>query len=166
MLLKMTKEVTTLDQRRAVEKLRRISEKEGKKLIINGTFILGGPEETKEDIRDTLLQCFSLHLDQATLYPLEICPGTEISAEALKRGIIEPGLSVYLDIDEYPLFTSEELPRGYLTKIKELSESVLDDLEELKKIIQELERQFVDEKMRDWYSYFEIKETKQNGTEL
>ena len=161
MLLKMTKEITILDQRKAVEKLRRISEREAKKLIINGTFILGGPEETKEDIRDTLLQCFSLHLDQATLYPLEICPGTEISVEALKRGIIEPGLSVYLDKDEYPLYTSEELPRRYLTKIKALSESVLDNLEELKKIIQELERQFVDKNMRNEYSYFEIKETKQ-----
>jgi radical SAM superfamily enzyme YgiQ (UPF0313 family) len=160
MLQKMTKGVTVLDQNKAVTKLREISEKVGENLIINGTFILGGPDETKMDIRDTLIQCFNLHLDQATLYPLEICPGTEIAEEAYKRDLIGQDLDVYLDQKEYPLFTSEELPEEYLIKIKKSSERVLDLLEEVRKNIQGLERQFIESKIRDHFSYFEIKETK------
>ena len=160
MLKKMTKGITTTDQRKAVAKLRRIAKREHRKIMVNGTFILGGPEETKYDIRKTLIQCFSLNLDQATLYPLEICPGTQISAEATERGVIKPGLAAYLNAQEYPLYATEDLPRHYLLNIKKSTEKVLDKLEELKKTMQEVERQFLPENKRDWFSTFEINETK------
>lgn len=161
MLQKMAKGMTVADHRNAVAKLRRIAESLGRRVIVNGTFVLGGPEETKSDVRETLIHCFGLHLDQATLYPLEICPGTQISADALREHILRPGLESYLNPKEYPLFVTENLSRSYLLDLKRKSEQALDEMEELKKTMQELERQFLPEDKRDEFSSFEIKETKQ-----
>lgn len=159
MLKKMTKNLTTSSHYEAVAKLRRIAESLGRKVIVNGTFVLGGPEEAKHDVRETLIHCFSLHLDQATLYPLEICPGTQISEEAIKRGVLKNDLAPYLNVKEYPLYATANLPWSYLLDIKKISEKVLDEMEELKKAMQELERQFLPEDVRDKFSCFEIEKT-------
>lgn len=164
MLLKITKGMTVADHRNAVAKLRRIAGSLGRRVIVNGTFILGGPEETRNDVRKTLIHCFGLHLDQATLYPLEICPGTQISTSALREGILRPGLESYLNPKEYPLFTAGNLSRHYLLYIKRKSEQVLDQKEELKKAMHEIERQFLPVDKQDRFSSFEIKKTKQLHT--
>jgi radical SAM superfamily enzyme YgiQ (UPF0313 family) len=160
LLQKMMKGITIADHRNAVAKLRRIAKSSGKKVIVNGTFILGGPDETKADIRETLIHCFSLHLDQATLYPLEICPGTKISEEAFMKEILKPGLASFLDATQYPLYATEGLPRSYLVHIKKKTEQALDAMEEFKKDMQGFERQFLPEDKRDEFSDFEILQTK------
>jgi radical SAM superfamily enzyme YgiQ (UPF0313 family) len=164
MLQKMTKGMTVADHRDAVVKLRRIAGSLGRRVIVNGTFVLGGPEETKNDVRETLVHCFGLHLDQATLYPLEICPGTQISTDALIEGILRPGLESYLNPKEYPLFVTGNLSKPYLLHIKRKSEQVLDEMERLKKTMQEIERQFLPEDKRDRFSSFEIEKTKRLHT--
>jgi len=160
MLQKMTKRISTADHHAAVAKLRRIADELKTKIIINGTFILGGPDETKADIRETLIHCFSLHLDQATLYPMEVHPGTEIYAKALEEGIINPGLASYMNPAEYPLYTTTELPRSYLTTVKSKSEDTLDHMEDIKKTMQGIERQFLPESIRDEITNYETKVTK------
>lgn len=160
MLQKMTKRISTADHQVAVAKLRRIANELKTRVIVNGTFILGGPEETRADIRETLIHCFGLHLDQATLYPMEVYPGTEVCAKALKEGIIKPGLNSYLNPAEYPLYASENLPRSYLVAIKNKSEYVLDCMEEIKKTMQGVERQFLPESIRDEITNYETRITK------
>lgn len=160
MLQKITKRISTAEHHAAVAKLRRIADELKTRVIINGTFILGGPEETKRDIRETLIHCFSLHLDQATLYPMEVHPGTAIYASALEEGIIKPGLASYLNPAEYPLYATRELPRSYLAAIKSKSEDVLDHMENIKKTMQGIERQFLPESIRDEITNYETKVTK------
>jgi len=158
MLQKMMKGITINDHHDAVAKLRKVAKSVKRKIIVNGTFLLGGPGETKSDVRETLIHCLSLNLDQATFYPLEICPSTQIHKEALREGILKPGLSSYLNEEEYPLYATKTLPRSYLLKIKKLSERLLDELIELTKKMQEVERQFLPEEERE-ASSFDIKVT-------
>jgi hypothetical protein len=101
---------------------------------------LGGPGETKLDIKETLIHGFSLDLDGLIFYPLEIHPGTEIYGDALDEGILEPGLESYLN-REYPLYATDNLPRDYLLKIQELSENTIGSLQELKTTIRKIEVQ-------------------------
>jgi radical SAM superfamily enzyme YgiQ (UPF0313 family) len=159
MLQTMMKGMTIKDHHAAVAKLRRVAKGVKREIIVNGTFILGGPRETKGDIRETIIHCLALHLDEATLYPLEICPGTQIGTEAFKEGILKPGLAPYLNAKEYPLYATKTLPRSFLLHIKKLSEQLLDELEELKKAMQEIERQFLPEEERESF-IFDVKRTK------
>jgi len=82
------------------------------------------------------------------------------SEEAIKSGIFKNDLASYLNVKEYSLYATTNLPRSYLLNIKKRSEKVLDEMEELKKAMQELERQFLPEDMRDGFSFFEIEKTK------
>lgn len=166
MLERMKKRITTDEHRNAVEKIRRIADELLIRVVINGTFILGGPEETKKDIRDTLVHCFSLHLDQATLYPMEVYPGTEVGAKAIEGKIVKPGLVSYLDAAEYPLYETKELSRSYLVEIKRKSEQALDMMEDLKKAMQGIERQFLPENVREEIVNFEARETILLQTEI
>ncbi len=160
MLQEMSKKNSIEDHKKAVAKIRRIADELMVKVIVNGTFILGGPGEKKQDIRDTLLHCFGLHLDQVTLYPMEIHPGTEVGARALAEGIIKPGLAAYLDAKAYPLYETKSLSREYLFGIKRKTEQTLDALDELKKTMQGVERQFLPEGVRDGIVNFEIREAR------
>jgi hypothetical protein len=156
----MAKGISIADHQMAVEKLRKIADELKARVTINGTFILGGPKESKADIRDTLIHCFSLHLDQATLYPMEIYPGTEVYSRALQEGVIKSGLSSYLKPAEYPVYSTESLPRSYLMAMKSKSEYVLDCIEEIKKTMQGVERQFLPESIRDEITNYEISVTR------
>lgn len=158
MLQKMLKGMTIKDHQDAVTKLRKVAKSVKRKIIINGTFILGGPEETKEDVRETLIHCLSLNLDRFTLYPLEIYPGTQIYTEALKEGILKPGLAPFLNVEEYPLYATKNISRSFLLDIKKLSEQLLDEQDELKIAMQELEHQFLPEDERGPF-YIDIKRT-------
>lgn len=125
----------------AIEKLRNAARKARKEIFINGTFILGGAEETKVDIKDTLMHGFSLDLDGLIFYPLEIHPGTEIYNEALQEGILESGLIPYLKVKEYPIYSTNILPREYLFHIKELSDQTIERLRDLRNTIRQVELQ-------------------------
>ena len=159
LLREIAKKMITETHRKAITKLRNVAKSVDKEIVINGTFILGGPGETKSDVRDTLLHCLSLHLDEATLYILEICPGTRIYQEALKEGILESGLAPYLNAEEYPQYATQTLPHSFLNKIKKQSAELFSELEELKKYMREAECQFLPEEQRNTL-ILEYKKTK------
>ncbi|HKZ42639.1 MAG TPA: radical SAM protein [Candidatus Hodarchaeales archaeon] len=151
-LEKMVKRTKIEDHFAAVAKLRRIAKETGKDILVNGTFILGGPGETKKDVKETLIHSYSLNLDEATVYPLEVQVGTHIYKEALSEGILKRGLSPYLDAEKYPLFATKNLPREYLHFIEKLNKSVIRDLRDFTNEILKIERQFLPEEQRDFFN--------------
>ena len=159
LLKKMTKDMTIEQHFEAVAKLRKAAEKLKREVWINGTFILGGPEETKDDIRDTVFHSLALNLDEATVYPLEIHPGTRIYKEALEEKIIKPGLEPYIDPKEYPFYVTKDLPRRYLNEIEESYEKMFKSLRQFRGTMQWIEEQFLPENERCLVSY-PIKKTK------
>ncbi len=142
------KDITVEDHFLAVERLRRLAKKARRKLLINGTFILGGPGETQADIRDTIIHSAELDLDEVTVYHLEIYPGTQTYQQAIHDGTIEPGLDPFLNESEYPLYATENLPRPFLTKVTQLHASLIHRMDELKGVAQEIEGQFLAETER------------------
>lgn len=161
MLQEMNKRLSVSDHKKAIAKIRRIADELMTMVIVNGTFILGGPGESKRDVRDTLIHCFSLHLDQATLYPMEIYPGTEVGKKALAEEVIEPGLEPYLNPKAYPLYENKALTKEYLFVIKNSAEHVLGSINSFKEEVQSLERQFLPEGVRGDIVNFEINQTKE-----
>lgn len=159
MLQKMMKGITVRNHHDAIARLRRVAKSVEKEIIVNGTFILGGPGETKRDLRETIIHCLSLDLDEVTFYPLAIHPGTQIYREAVEEGILRTGLAPFLKLEEYPLHATKNLSRSFLINIETLSRKLLDEREELKRAMQEIERQFLPESERDRCS-FDIKRTK------
>jgi len=127
----------------AVKKLRRIAKKVGREVLVNGTFIFGGPGETKRDIRDSIYHSWRLHLDGVTFYTMNIFPGTQIYCDALSEGVIEPGLSPFLDVDWFPKYISEKLPLQYLRKIINFNNDTRRILRDFKNGIRELELEFL-----------------------
>jgi radical SAM superfamily enzyme YgiQ (UPF0313 family) len=132
----------------AVDKLRRVATEEKKEILINGTFILGGPGESRKDILDTLIHCWSLNLDEHTFYIMDIYPGTKIYHEALKEGILESGLIPYLEHDKFPQYVTNDLPLTYLSTIKRLNEQAVIYLRDFKQAMFEIENQFLPESER------------------
>ena len=132
----------------AVRKLRRIAKNVGREVLVNGTFIFGGPGETKGDIRDSIYHSWRLHLDGVTFYTMNIFPGTQIYSDALSDGVIEPGLSPFLDLDWFPKYISEELPLQYLRKIINLNNDARGMLRDFRNGIRELELEFLPRETR------------------
>ena len=159
MLQEMTKDLTVNDHFAAITKLRRIAKKTNRNIKINGTFILGGPRETQEDVWDTVIHSLALDLDEVTVYPLEIYPGTQVYEEALKERILKPGLAPFLDAKKYPLYATKNLTRSYLSKIKEGYDEMFEGLRRLRGTMQEIEGQFLPEDERH-ISIFPIKKTR------
>jgi radical SAM superfamily enzyme YgiQ (UPF0313 family) len=160
-LLEMTsKGMTTKTHRDAVAKLRKVANKVGREVLVNGTFILGGPSENQNDIRETLIHCISLNLDEVAFYPLEIHPGTPSYKMALDKGLLQPSLAPYLNVESYPLYATDVLSASYLCNVRNLGKALFDQFDKLKGKIQEMERQFFSETKRDELSKFNIKRTK------
>jgi radical SAM superfamily enzyme YgiQ (UPF0313 family) len=159
MLREMTKDITIEDHFAAIGKLRQVSSKVRKGILINGTFILGGPGETRDDVCDTVFHSWVLNLDEVTLYVLEIYPGTRIYAEALKEGILKPELTPFLNPKKYPLYATKRLPRSYLIRIKESYAEVFERFSDFKGVMQEIEGQFLPENERN-LSVFPAKKTR------
>jgi radical SAM superfamily enzyme YgiQ (UPF0313 family) len=160
LLERTAKGMTIETHRSAVQKLRKVASKVGKEVLINGTFILGGPGENQADIRDTLVHCISLNLDEVGLFPMEIHPGTQCYKRALEKELIEPGLAPYLNVEYYPLYATEVLSASYLWNIKKLGTAFFNELDELKGKMQELEIQFLPESKRNELSKYRVIRTK------
>lgn len=139
-LAKIMKGITIEDHYVAINKIRQASEKAGRDVLINGTFILGGPGETKKDVYHTFLHAFSLDLDGFIFFPLEIHPGTQIYEEAIKNHIIEPKLASYLDEMQYPLYATSKLSSDYLQRMAKIGRNAVKALNELKISIFGLEK--------------------------
>lgn len=69
-----------------VEKVRMI--KRVSDMMIQGYFVIGFPEETREDIERTIGLACSLPFDLVTFCPLRVTPGTEIYAQLQEAGNI------------------------------------------------------------------------------
>jgi radical SAM superfamily enzyme YgiQ (UPF0313 family) len=52
---------------------------------LTGTFLLGGPNETIDDVKETIALAKNLPLDFAHFYPLELYPGTELFNDRYAR---------------------------------------------------------------------------------
>lgn len=137
-LARIDKKMRTDQQDEAIRRLRRASKAVGVDLLINGTFIIGGPEETRLDIKDTIIHSFSLDLDGLAVFPLEIHLGTEDYKTALKKGIINPGMSPYLHLKRYPLFYSLDVPQRLMLKLNDNFTTILDALKEIREEINRL----------------------------
>jgi len=57
-------------------------------LLVNGCFILGLPEDTKESIKETIEFAKQLNPDTAQFYPLMVYPGTEAYEWAKRNGFL------------------------------------------------------------------------------
>jgi len=86
--------------------------------IINGTFIFGGNEETKEEAKQTIIFAKKLKLDYAAFYSLEIHSGNDLFNKAKKAGIVLDFWNPYKLNHEYPLFTTNELSKDDLTNLQ------------------------------------------------
>ncbi|MHA1294330.1 MAG: B12-binding domain-containing radical SAM protein, partial [Promethearchaeota archaeon] len=112
--------------RNACFRARNLNEKlDFPEILINGTLILGGPNENKDDIKDTLIHGFKLELDGVKFFPLEIHPGTRLYKQALQENIIEPGIKPYLDYYNYPIYETKVLHKDYLFKVQEYADKVI-----------------------------------------
>lgn len=133
---------------KAVEKLREAAGNAGREVFLNGTFILGGPGEARADIIDTVHHSWRLHLDEATFYVMQIYPGTQVYRDALREGIISPGLAPYLNVEEFPLYKTLELPLQYLSHLERANDNSRRAFSEFKKAVRELEYELTPEEKR------------------
>ena len=147
-LRRVMKESSIEEHFEAVEKMRQLAKSEKRNLLINGTFILGGPAESKMDVLETLLHCWRPNLDEHTLYVMNIFPGTKIYDDALEDGIIDPSLKYYLDVESFPQYGTKELSIEYLDQICELDEKTFLSMRDFKQAVFEIENQFLPESDR------------------
>lgn len=110
----LSKQLTIRDIRDAIALLR-----DSGGFIINGTFILGGPTETEDDIQAIIEFSRSLDIDYAAYYPLEIHPGTKVFDKAKSIGLIEDILTPYIEQGRsYPLFINPRLSEDNLKRLQ------------------------------------------------
>ena len=113
-LQRLNKELTVEDILKAIKLLR-----ESGDFIINGTFIFGGPGETKDDILNIISFSKTLDIDYAAFYPLEIHPGTKLFSKAREEGLIDDISSPYVtSFENYPLFVNENLSKDNLLELQ------------------------------------------------
>lgn len=81
-------------------------------LRVAGTFIIGGPDETLEEIENTIQFAIALPLDFAQFNPMAVYPGTQLFKQ--RYGDISDWLHLCLDPDLAPLgdilWSTEETP--------------------------------------------------------
>jgi anaerobic magnesium-protoporphyrin IX monomethyl ester cyclase len=81
-LRQMRKAGVLAGSRRAVRGLRACG------ICVIGGFIVGNPDDTKRDIRDTYRYAFSLRLDHAIVQCITPYPGTELRERLLAEGLV------------------------------------------------------------------------------
>jgi anaerobic magnesium-protoporphyrin IX monomethyl ester cyclase len=59
-------------------------------LIVSASFIIGSPEETIDDIRQTFQYIAKSRIDSVGIYPLVAYPGTKVWEDAIRLGVINP----------------------------------------------------------------------------
>ncbi len=127
-LSRIDKKMSVEDHFSAIRKLRQSAENADRDILINGTFIIGGPSETLQDIKETIIHAFKLDLDGLAIFPLEIHPATKDYEIAIRSGVIEQGIIPYLNLKMYPLFFSEDVSKELLIEIGKKIDDVIEDL--------------------------------------
>lgn len=82
-LMSIRKKITREDVIRTVDLLRKFG------VYVGGYFMLGFPEETKEQFQSTIDFSSDLDLDWRTYQCVQPYPGTELYKECLKKGLLE-----------------------------------------------------------------------------
>lgn len=86
-------------------------------LLVNGCFILGLPNDTRESIRDTMNFAKVLNPDTAQFYPLMVYPGTASYAWAKEKG--------YLKTEDYAKWLDDEGKHATTVELPEISSEEL-----------------------------------------
>mgnify|MGYP001367780462 CR=1 FL=1 len=88
-ILKEIKKVLTVEQ--TIEKINMVRDA-APKIMLQGFFMIGFPDETEEEIEDTIELARSLPLDIAVFSPLRPTPGTQIYQDLVNSGVIYANL--------------------------------------------------------------------------
>jgi radical SAM superfamily enzyme YgiQ (UPF0313 family) len=117
-------------------------------LLVNGCFILGLPNDTKESIRDTINFAKKLNPDTAQFYPLMVYPGTASYAWAKEKG--------YLKTEDYSEWIDEEGKHSTALELPGLSS------EELVKMCDDARKEFY---LRPRYIFYKVIQSIRNPEE-
>jgi len=88
-ILKEIKKGLTVEQ--TIEKINMVRDA-APKIMLQGFFMIGFPDETEEEIEDTIELARSLPLDIAVFSPLRPTPGTQIYQDLVNSGVIYANL--------------------------------------------------------------------------
>lgn len=86
------------------------------KINVYGSFIIGFPTETKEEIDSTIRFALSLPLDGISLFLFTPYPNTKLFRESQKYGKLSKDLRDYSAHPKYPAYVSNGLTSEYLLK--------------------------------------------------
>ncbi len=86
-----------------------------------GTFVMGFPQETKEDIKEMITYASSLGFDFVNFFMLQLHKGSEIYNNLLRSGVIKDDLHGSNSMD-YPLCPSEHLSQQELIALHKEAE--------------------------------------------
>ena len=100
----------------AIELLKRYN------LIVSASFIIGSPEETIDDVRQTFQYIAKSRIDSVGIYPLVAYPGTKVWKDAIRFGVVNPEKVDWKKIDDWQThylarrLTREEM-KNWLSKL-------------------------------------------------
>lgn len=117
-------------------------------LLVNGCFILGLPNDTKESIKDTIKFAKKLSPDTAQFYPLMVYPGTASYAWAKKKGCLET--------EDYSKWIDEEGKHSTALNLPEMGS------QELVKMCDDARREFY---LRPGYIFYKVIQSLRNPGE-
>lgn len=113
-ILQAIQKSLTVDQaRNQVRMIKRVSN-----IMLQGYFMLGFPEETREDIEKTIELSCSLPFDIVTFCPLRVTPGTEVYSRLVTEGRIPAkvnydGLGQHYFVRSYCAIPDHEMRKLY-----------------------------------------------------
>ncbi len=100
----LRKDITVENLRSAVAILRAAGD-----YVVNGSFIIGGLNETTQEALQTIEFACGLGLDHAVFAPLTVHPGTPLHQVAKAEGCVKSYWESYAREAKYPLFTGAHL---------------------------------------------------------
>lgn len=137
--------VTVEQNRQAVKVFRRHG------INITGFFVIGSPQETRDEIEQTLDFARTAPLYRAEAYPLAPLPGTQVWEYALQRGLIDPDNvpweRLYID-------NPDNLENGIHLSETVSSEEIQGYLREFQRIRQRKDRRNVLRRLPQHLSFF------------
>jgi radical SAM superfamily enzyme YgiQ (UPF0313 family) len=117
-------------------------------LLVNGCFILGLPNDTKESIRETINFAKKLSPDTAQFYPLMVYPGTASYAWAKEKG--------YLETEDYSKWIDSEGKHSTVLNLPEIGS------QELVKMCDDARREFY---LRPGFIFYKVLQSLKNPEE-
>jgi radical SAM superfamily enzyme YgiQ (UPF0313 family) len=116
------KNITIKDHIRAIRKIRQISRFLEEKVMIIGTFVIGGLNESLWESIYLVFYVLKLKLDTFRLFPLEIFPGTQVSKMCYCKNVIKRNLESYLS--GVPIYSRSKLELKLLILLKKIGDLI------------------------------------------